>query len=96
MTTSLTLGALRLVGTPLGNGEVITTVSAKDGASTMFLTPSEWQSLLAVSAVVEAAREWRRVRTGMHTNGPQHTLAMQKTARELEAAIDALPAKDHP
>ncbi len=49
--------------------------------------------LTAADAVVTAAREFYSVRTGMHTNGAQHTKAMRDTRVALEAAFAALDAQ---
>ena len=64
--TTILLGNLRLVGEPrrAGNMPTVTVVvrgahSTGDNIATMTLYPSEWQSLVHVAAVVEAAKEWR-------------------------------------
>lgn len=48
--------------------------------------------VLAVMSVIRAAEAWHRVNTGMHTNGPQHMLALRDADRALKQAIDAMRA----
>lgn len=49
-------------------------------------------ALLLVMPVATAAVAWRAIRSGQHTNGPQHMLAMRDTDRALAAAIDTMRA----
>ncbi len=50
--------------------------------------------LESVLAVARRAREFYSVRTGMHTNGSQHTAQMRDTRVALEEAFAALDAAD--
>lgn len=45
--------------------------------------------ILRALPVLRAADAWEQVNTGMHTNGPQHTLAMRDTRKALVDALDA-------
>lgn len=48
------------------------------------------RAVLAMMPVVKAAEAWQRTRTGQHTNGPQHMLAMRDTEKALKDAVDQM------
>ncbi len=57
-----------------------------------FMAACDKETILALLAVVEAARAYRDARTGMHTNGRGHTQQLRETDGALKQALDALAA----
>jgi len=89
----IVLGGLRLRGEARNGGAHVEIDTSDHGTYNMWVTANEFESLLAIAAVVEAAKEWNRSDKAMeHGDDPAEGEKFRIAWDALNAAVDRLTA----